>query len=73
MHDAPGKSAYVTGSLRQAPRCPICDRPSVPTSRPFCGPRCADVDLGRWLTSQYVVPGAPAELEDGGPSSEAED
>jgi endogenous inhibitor of DNA gyrase (YacG/DUF329 family) len=34
--------------------------------RPFCSRRCADVDLGRWLTGQYRLPAAPAETEDDG-------
>ena len=50
-------------------RCPICNRPAVPASRPFCSPRCAEVDLGRWLTGQYVVPGPPADLDDDPPPS----
>ncbi len=50
-----------------AARCPICNRPSAPASRPFCSPRCAEVDLGRWLTGHYVVPGPPAELDDDSP------
>jgi len=37
-------------------RCPICGKPPDPETRPFCGRRCADVDLGRWLTGQYRVP-----------------
>jgi endogenous inhibitor of DNA gyrase (YacG/DUF329 family) len=36
--------------------CPICGRPGVPAHRPFCSKRCADVDLGRWLTGSYVLP-----------------
>ena len=43
------------------PACPICGRPPEPTLRPFCSRRCADVDLGRWLTAQYVVPGQDEE------------
>jgi endogenous inhibitor of DNA gyrase (YacG/DUF329 family) len=43
--------------------CPICRKPAAPATRPFCSPRCADIDLGRWLTGQYVLPGAPAEAE----------
>jgi endogenous inhibitor of DNA gyrase (YacG/DUF329 family) len=39
-------------------RCPICRKPASPATRPFCSARCADIDLGRWLTEQYVVPGA---------------
>ena len=41
--------------------CPVCRRPIPPaeaTARhaPFCSPRCAEVDLGRWFTGQYRVP-----------------
>jgi hypothetical protein len=45
------------------PACPICGRPAESGFRPFCSRRCADVDLGRWITGQYVVPG-PAEETD---------
>jgi hypothetical protein len=37
--------------------CPICGKPASETSRPFCSPRCRDVDLNRWLSNSYVVPG----------------
>jgi endogenous inhibitor of DNA gyrase (YacG/DUF329 family) len=37
--------------------CPICGKPAVDKFRPFCSPRCADVDLNRWLTGSYVIPG----------------
>jgi hypothetical protein len=46
------------------PACPICSRPAQPKYRPFCTPRCADVDLGRWITGQYVVPGDPVVPDD---------
>ena len=36
--------------------CPICDKNSDDRYRPFCSRRCADVDLGRWLTGSYAVP-----------------
>jgi endogenous inhibitor of DNA gyrase (YacG/DUF329 family) len=49
------------------PRCPICDKPATPTNRPFCSKRCADVDLGRWLTGQYVIPGKPEEVDEDSP------
>ncbi|MBO9454648.1 DNA gyrase inhibitor YacG [Paracoccus sp. R12_1] len=39
--------------------CPICDKPSVPSYRPFCSKRCADVDLARWLRGEYRIPGEP--------------
>jgi len=36
--------------------CPICDKPSAKDYRPFCSRRCADIDLGRWLSGAYAVP-----------------
>ncbi|WP_340110127.1 DNA gyrase inhibitor YacG [Pikeienuella sp. HZG-20] len=36
--------------------CPICGRPTEHRWRPFCSKRCADIDLGRWLSGAYVVP-----------------
>ena len=45
--------------------CPICQKPVDPAYRPFCSRRCADVDLGRWLTGRYVIPAAEEEEEDG--------
>lgn len=36
--------------------CPICGKETDPKYRPFCSRRCADVDLGRWLTGSYVIP-----------------
>jgi hypothetical protein len=37
--------------------CPIC-RKAAPTAdyRPFCSRRCADIDLGKWLTGSYAIP-----------------
>jgi uncharacterized protein len=37
--------------------CPICKKPSVAEHKPFCSPRCADVDLNRWLSGSYAIPG----------------
>ncbi len=36
--------------------CPICQKPADERYRPFCSRRCADVDLGRWLTGSYALP-----------------
>jgi uncharacterized protein len=46
-----------------APPCPICRKPAQPAYRPFCSKRCADVDLQRWLSGAYVIPGEPPEDE----------
>ena len=37
--------------------CPICRKPAQPDFRPFCSARCANVDLQRWLSGSYVLPG----------------
>ena len=44
--------------------CPICRKPAHPDYRPFCSRRCANVDLGRWLTGGYAIPTDEAEDED---------
>ena len=52
-------------------RCPICKRPSDARTRPFCSPRCAQADLGRWLAGSYAIPAAPnAEDDDFAPGEE---
>jgi endogenous inhibitor of DNA gyrase (YacG/DUF329 family) len=38
-------------------QCPICGKPTLERYKPFCSKRCADVDLHRWLSGAYVVPG----------------
>jgi hypothetical protein len=48
-------------------KCPICGKPTVAASRPFCSKRCADVDLNRWLSGVYSVPVMEEEDEDGAP------
>jgi len=45
--------------------CPICGKPQVQKYRPFCSRRCADVDLNRWLSGAYAIPGRAEEDEDG--------
>ena len=44
--------------------CPICDAPSVQRYRPFCSKRCADVDLGRWMSGRYAIPAAEDDMPD---------
>ncbi|MCO6414856.1 DNA gyrase inhibitor YacG [Siccirubricoccus sp. KC 17139] len=57
---------------KRPPRpCPVCGTPTGERDpegrfRPFCSARCRQVDLGRWLAGDYVVPGeAVAEEEEG--------
>jgi endogenous inhibitor of DNA gyrase (YacG/DUF329 family) len=42
--------------------CPICGKAMVQDYRPFCSRRCADIDLGRWLTESYRI--AADDVED---------
>jgi uncharacterized protein len=54
-------------------RCPVCGKPAVAEFRAFCSRRCADIDLNRWLSGVYVVPGKAEEAEDGNPAPEPDD
>jgi uncharacterized protein len=47
-----------------AKRCPICGKPASGATLPFCSPRCRDVDLNRWLSGRYVIPGNDKDNED---------
>jgi endogenous inhibitor of DNA gyrase (YacG/DUF329 family) len=74
MKDAPEEAAKA-GDAPRAKRCPICGKPAAAEFRAFCSRRCADVDLNRWLSGVYAVPGKPDEQEDGdgAPQTDAED
>jgi endogenous inhibitor of DNA gyrase (YacG/DUF329 family) len=61
--------------MASAKKCPICGKPSVEAFKPFCSKRCADVDLNRWLTGNYVIPARDDEPtgEDDNPASGDDD
>ena len=44
--------------FRVARSCPICGKPATRTSYPFCSTRCSDIDLNRWLSGAYAIPGS---------------
>jgi len=44
--------------------CPVCGKPVEKSHRPFCSPRCANVDLNRWLSDGYVIKGPPLDRID---------
>ena len=51
------KDAMTNAPLaRSGGRCPICKADTAHAYRPFCSSRCADVDLGNWLTGGYAIP-----------------
>ena len=39
----------------RVPACRICGKPASAKDRPFCSPRCRNIDLGRWLKGNYKV------------------
>jgi endogenous inhibitor of DNA gyrase (YacG/DUF329 family) len=43
------------------PRCPTCKKEAKPREEnrafPFCSERCKAIDLGKWFTGEYRVPG----------------
>ena len=51
--------------------CPICGKETDPKYRPFCSKRCADIDLGKWLTGAYAIPATGTD-EDERPDREGE-
>ncbi len=57
--------------LKQTRPCPICRKPSSQTYFPFCSARCADIDLNRWLSGAYVIPGPGREADGEAPGAGA--
>jgi hypothetical protein len=58
MSKSSGKTGETVVTLSAKPRrpCPICGRPAVKAHRPFCSARCADADLGNWISGRYRFP-----------------
>lgn len=56
--------------MSEGVRCAICGKPAkrgvvVDPKRgvdafPFCSFRCQTIDLGKWLSEEYRIPGEPA-------------
>lgn len=51
--------------------CPICGKPTVEKYRPFCSRRCADIDLGKWISGDYAIATDEAPDGDVSPDSDA--
>ena len=50
--------------------CPICGKPVTKDHDPFCSRRCKAIDLNRWLSGRYVIPGAEDESAEAGDAEE---
>jgi uncharacterized protein len=62
------------GALPKVPKgmkCPICKAPAEAALKPFCSSRCADVDLSRWISGAYAIPGGDADQDEDGDSTHA--
>ena len=49
--------------------CPTCNRQvewQGNAFRPFCSERCKLLDLGKWVSEEYRVPGKPVPAEHSG-------
>ncbi len=65
--DAPKADSPESAAPKSAP-CAICGKPQTRANAPFCSPRCADIDLGRWLKGSYAIPAVDDDDdEDGAP------
>ncbi|MET0942136.1 MAG: DNA gyrase inhibitor YacG [Mesorhizobium sp.] len=51
--------------LRVKHPCPQCGKPSVRESYPFCSKRCKHIDLNRWFSGSYVIPGREEDEPEG--------
>ena len=62
MADKPLHLKIVKGNSQKS-ACPLCQKPAKVPHTPFCSRRCAQLDLGKWLTGDYVIPAHEA-MED---------
>ena len=54
--------------------CSICKTAPVdPRFKPFCSARCKEIDLARWLTGAYVIPGGNEDADEDGDDARAVD
>ena len=62
MVDKPLHLKIVKGHSQKT-ACPLCEQPAKAPHTPFCSRRCAQLDLGKWLTGGYAIPAHEA-MED---------
>ena len=55
MAEKPTHLQIVQGQTQKA-FCPLCQKLAEAPHTPFCSLRCAQLDLGKWLTGDYVIP-----------------
>jgi endogenous inhibitor of DNA gyrase (YacG/DUF329 family) len=56
MTDDPKPAGPDPAAVRvTAAKCLRCGAPVVARYRPFCSQRCADIDLGKWVSGTYRI------------------
>ncbi len=50
------KITPLHASKKKKRTCPQCEAASLAPHAPFCSRRCAQLDLGKWLNEDYVIP-----------------
>ena len=58
--------------MARAAVCPLCGRAQAAAFAPFCSLRCKEVDLHRWLSGTYAVPGEEIPGDEENPDAEEE-
>ena len=56
----------ATPATPRVKKCPICGKPALERTRPFCSERCKDLDLHRWLSGSYAIPGSSDDDDEDG-------
>jgi endogenous inhibitor of DNA gyrase (YacG/DUF329 family) len=49
-------------------KCPVCKKETTwddNTFRPFCSERCRLIDLGKWASEEYRIPGEKKDIPEG--------
>ena len=61
-----GSTMGTVASMRPRGKsgCPMCGKPVMEGHKPFCSARCRQLDLGRWLSGSYAIPGEAATSDD---------
>ena len=65
----------MTGPAGTCPRCgvSVTAGAAAPSTSPFCSPRCKLVDLAKWLSGSYRIPGEPVGELTSGPGARLSD
>jgi len=70
MSDRPEEEAEKAKTSKSG-KCPICGKGTVHAVRPFCSARCAEIDLGRWVSGSYVIAGGLTDGDEDGDDAAA--